>query len=127
MKQDVTETNPNGPAPRVPLELSVEYKKSYARSATEGTLRNISLSGAFLDTTALELDMNDKITIEFKISGRARKINALIVWKNDAGVGVKFNHFSNRDVQIVDDLIYFVESSREKRREMIGSIFTKVS
>ena len=114
-------------SPRVPIQLEVDYRKSYARRNISAKLKNISLSGAFLCTETLDLEPNDKVIIEFKLSGRARKINARVVWKNSFGVGVKFNHFNNRDVQIVDDLIYYVENTREKRRDLIDSIFKKVS
>ena len=111
------------PAPRVPLKLEVEYRRSYGRSADHGQLKNISLSGAFLEHDNGELKVSDKLAVTFKVGGRIRKINALIVWSNESGSGVRFLPTNNRDVQIIDDLIYFVESKRENRRTVLDDIF----
>ncbi|MFP5518648.1 MAG: PilZ domain-containing protein [Bdellovibrionia bacterium] len=115
------------PAPRTPLSLEVNFKRSYARSETLGSLRNISLTGAFLAVESTELKANEKLQLRFVVSGRERVIGATVVWKNSAGCGVKFHHSNNRDRQIIDDLIYFVESSRESRRSVIDDIFKKVA
>src|SRR5437868_3540953 len=115
-------TEPNQ-APRIPLKLDVEYRRSYGRSTDVGQLKNISLSGAFLEHGNDSLKVNDKIAITFKVGGRVRKINALIIWSNTIGSGVKFMPTNNRDVQIVDDLMYFVESKREGRRTVLDDIF----
>ena len=94
------------PAPRLPLELSVGYRRSYARSDDLGVLKNISITGAFLVTTETEdLSINDKLNITFTVSGRERQVQAHIVWKCNSGCGVVFKPFNNRDVQIVDDLM----------------------
>jgi hypothetical protein len=111
------------PSPRIPLKLDIEYRKSYARKAEIGKLRNISLTGAFLEHDNDELRAADKVCITFKVGGRVRKINAEIIWSNAVGSGIKFMPTNNRDVQIVDDLMYFVESKRENRREVLDDIF----
>jgi hypothetical protein len=115
------------PAPRLPLKMEVEYRRSYARQSVKGTLRNISLTGAFLETTTELITAADKVIITFVVSGRRRNINATVIWKNGAGCGIKFQPFNNRDVQIVDDLMYFVESSRENRRSVLDDIIKRVS
>ena len=117
----------NVPAPRVPLKMDVEYRRSYARQTTKGTLRNISLTGAFLETTTEMITAADKVIVTFVVSGRRRNINATVVWKNGLGCGIQFQPFNNRDVQIVDDLMYFVESSRENRRSVLEDIIKRVS
>jgi len=86
-------------------------------------LKNISLSGAFLEHELDGVSPGDKLQITFKVGGRTRKVNALIIWMNEAGCGVKFLPTNGRDVQIVDDLMYFVESGRENRRSLLGDIF----
>lgn len=115
------------PAPRIPLKLDVEYRKSYGRSGEMGHLKNISLSGAFLEHENEALKEGDKVAVTFKVGGRTRKITALIVWSNGAGSGVKFQPTNNRDVQIVDDLMYFVESKRENRRDVLDDIFKRAA
>lgn len=111
------------PAPRIPLQLEVEYRRSYGRSSDLGQLKNISLTGAFLEHTSDELKEADKVAITFKVGGRTRKINATIVWASDKGCGLRFMPTNNRDVQIVDDLMYFVEAKREGRRDVLDGIF----
>ena len=111
------------PSPRIPLKLDVEYRKSYGRSNDTGQLKNISITGAFLEHGNESLKQTDKVAITFKVGGRVRKINALIVWSNSIGSGIKFLPTNNRDVQIVDDLMYFVESKRENRRDVLADIF----
>lgn len=123
MSSENQSSNHIAPAPRVPLKLEVEYRRSYGRNDDHGHLKNISLSGAFLDHENGELKVGDKLAVTFKVGGRIRKINALIVWSNESGSGVRFLPTNNRDVQIIDDLIYFVESKRENRRTVLDDIF----
>ncbi|PIT99619.1 MAG: PilZ domain-containing protein [Bdellovibrionales bacterium CG10_big_fil_rev_8_21_14_0_10_45_34] len=116
------------PAPRTRLEYEVEYRRSYARESHFGVIKNISLTGAFIsDLDKGDLAPRDKVSIVLKVSGRKRKINAEVVWTANDGVGIRFNHFNNRDVQLVDDLMYFVESSRSKQRGVLEDIFKIVS
>ncbi len=123
MTSDNQASKNESPAPRVPLKLEVEYRRSYGRNADHGHLKNISLSGAFLEHENGELKISDKLAVTFKVGGRVRKINALIIWSNESGSGVRFLPTNNRDVQIIDDLIYFVESKRESRRTVLDDIF----
>jgi hypothetical protein len=53
-------TNTTVPSPRLPLQMSIEFRKSYARQAGKGTLKNISLTGAFLETETLEIFPSDE-------------------------------------------------------------------
>ena len=114
------------PAPRTPLNLEVSFKRSYARDETTGTLKNISITGAFLEFTGTPVRPNEKLNLIFVVAGRERKVAAQVIWSNSAGAGIKFMPLNNRDVQIVDDLIYYVENSRNDRRSVIDSIFKKV-
>lgn len=121
------QTTHQQPAPRVPLRLAVEFRRSYARNSDKGTLRNVSLSGAFLEAPGTDLVPKDKLTLTVIVGGRTRKMNASVVWANSAGAGVVFHHFNNRDLQIIDDLIYYVESNREQRRDVLDTIFKRVA
>ena len=116
------------PAPRLPLYMDVEFRRNYARSKEYGRLKNISLTGAFLEVSH-ELDIlpEDKLVVTLTVSGRERQVNARVIWQNDYGYGLQFQPFNNRDVQIVDDLMYFVESKRESRRSVLDQIFKRVS
>lgn len=120
------ETN-NVPAPRTPLNLDVSFKRNYAREESKGALKNISISGAFLQILGESFTVGEKLHLNFKVAGRERKIHAEIVWLNNFGAGIKFLPLNKRDVQIVDDLIYFVENQRSSRRDVLDNIFKKVA
>jgi hypothetical protein len=113
------------PSPRLPLQMQIEYRKSYGRQNVKGLLKNISLTGAFLETETIELAPEDKVVIEFVVSERRRKMIATIIWKTNSGCGVRFQPFNRRDVQIVDDLMYFVQNRREFRRGILDDIFKR--
>lgn len=115
------------PAPRTPLNIEVDYKKNYAREESAGILKNISLTGAFLQHHGDSLKSGEKLSLKVKVSGRERAIPAQVIWCNSSGVGVKFMPTNNRDVQIVDDLIYFVEEKRGDTRDVLNNIFKKVA
>ena len=117
----------NGLSPRIPLKLDIEFRRSYARSGEIGQLKNISLTGAFLEQESCDLKLMDKLAITFKVGGRIRKIHATIIWVNARGCGIRFMPFNNRDVQIVDDLMYFVETKRDTRRVVLDDIFKQVA
>lgn len=121
------EMNSKEPAPRIPLMLDIDYKKNYARVNEKGQLKNISTSGAFLAHQNKNLSVNDKVTLLLKVGGRERSVAAHVVWSNEVGCGVKFLPVNNRDIQIVDDLIYYVDSNRKNRRSIINNIFKHVA
>jgi hypothetical protein len=122
------EENKNtNPAARLPLQMDVEFRRSYARQPEKGKLKNISLTGAFLETHDLDFVPNDKIVLTINVSGRIRRLNAHVIWRGKTGCGLAFEPVNNRDVQIVDDLMYFVENKRESRRTVLTDIFKKVS
>jgi hypothetical protein len=114
------------PAPRTPLNLEVSFKRNYAREETKGTLKNISISGAFLEFAGGQIRANEKLNLMFVVAGRERKVAAHVIWTNSIGCGIKFMPVNNRDIQIVDDLIYFVENGRNENRSVMDSIFKKV-
>lgn len=113
------------PAPRTQLHLEVSFKKNYARQPLTGLLKNISLTGAFLECENNRFMPNEKLHFTLEVAGRVRKIAAEVIWASPRGCGVRFNPTSNRDVQLVDDLIYFVETDRSDRRDVLNNIFKK--
>jgi len=115
------------PASRYPLELDISFKKQYQRDPSYGTLKNISMTGAFIENSALHIEPNDKIMLSLNLSGRERNLTAKVIWTSNRGVGVRFSEFDNQDLQIVDDLIYFLESKRETRKDVLKKIFKKVA
>ncbi len=121
--------NITSPSPRIPLQMEIEFRRSYARRGEKGRLKNISLTGAFLELEKIDraLSPQDKVVITLFVGGRARQIGAHVIWNSTSGCGLRFQPSNNRDVQIVDDLMYFVENSRESQRQVLDSIFKKVA
>lgn len=115
------------PAPRTPLNLEIAFKKNYARSENKGYLKNISLSGCFIESTENEFKTREKIQVKFVVGDRERLVPALVVWANSNGCGIKFIPNNNRDVQIVDDLIYFAENYRDINKDVFSNILKNVA
>lgn len=115
------------PAPRTPLNIAVHFRRSYARNDVHGILKNISVTGAFLAHKESAFQPGDKIHMQFDVSGRVRIVQASVIWSNSFGSGVKFNPHNNRDIQIVDDLIYFVENKRSSQKSILDKIYSQIS
>lgn len=98
------------PAQRVQLYLEITYKTNYGRNEQKAVLKNISLTGGFLETNVTQLRVQDKIKIFFVVADREREIKSEVVWLSAEGAGVRFLPKNNQDHQIIDDLIYFVET-----------------
>ena len=114
------------PAPRLPLQLPVEFRRNYSRKSDYGDLKNISLTGAFLIHNVKGLAVNDKINIHFNVSGRQRVLNTSVIWLSENGCGLQFIHDSNRDIQIVDDLMYLINGKRNKNKNVLHEIFNQI-
>lgn len=125
MKTTTDQVKDQVPASRTPLHLDVSFKKNYARKDTFGTLKNISITGAFLEVSEHDLRKNEKLNLTFVVAQRERKIAAEVVWANSVGVGVKFLPQNARDIQIIDDLIYFVETKRMGFRDTFSDFLKK--
>lgn len=115
------------PKRRIPLSFPIVYRKSYSRRFDKACLKNISLSGAFIEDSGAELKENEKINLSFELAGRKRKIAAKIIWVNDCGAGVSFLHGNQQDEQLIDDLMFFVEESQDEKRGILNLIFDKIA
>lgn len=100
------------PAPRTHLELDISIKRLYARKPMTAHLKNLSLSGAFIELPIDGIFKDDKIKATFNIADRERTIELKVVWRNAEGLGVKFIFENNQDTQMIDDLLYFVQSGQ---------------
>lgn len=114
-------------ARRIPLSLGIQYRKNYSRRFDKGVLKNISLSGAFIEDPHAQLKADEKINVTFELGGRTRQIAAKIVWVSTGGAGINFIHSNNQDEQLIDDLMYYVEEKKDERREILDAIFKKVA
>ena len=114
------------PARRIRLALTVHYRKNYGRESLEGVLRNISLSGAFLETQTRKFEVGERLKLTLTVADRVRKLNAKVIWTAENGSGVQFDHFNNQDRQLVDDLMYFAETQRDVERSVFATIVDQV-
>jgi len=114
------------PAVRVPLQMPVEYRHNYARETDVGVIKNVSLTGAFVESPTHRFQPQDKIKLTIRLGGRVRQLVASVVWVHPMGAGIQFKPANNQDKQLVDDLIYFVENKRNTRRDVLGTIFNRV-
>ena len=111
----------------ISTDFNVEYKKKYARHFQIGRLKDISNSEAYLLTknNKASLNLKDEISILFKLGERKRVIQASVISSDAHGVKLKFHFYNNKEYQIVDDLIYFIEKSKEERRQSLDLIFNQ--
>lgn len=114
------------PSPRHPVELTWEFKRNYARQTDKAEVANLSLTGAFLKTQT-PLQPQEKINVYMTVQGRRRKVAAKVVWCRETGAGIKFQHFNNRDLQIVDDILYYATEKSSSSKDILESIIKKVA
>ena len=114
------------PAKRHRVELKFEFKRSYARQPAQAEVKNLSLTGALIKIDQ-PLRPAEKISVFLAISGRTRKVNAEVIWAGDGVSGIKFLPFNNRDLQIVDDIIYYATEKSHSTKELLDTILNKVA
>jgi hypothetical protein len=125
--EKTVELDINGkPAHRHSVELAFEFKKNYSRTSSKAEVCNISLTGALIKTDQ-PLKPSEKLNVYLSVSGRTRKVSARVVWVGDRGVGLQFQPFNNRDLQIVDDIIYYATEKNESTKNLFDSILNKVA
>ena len=108
-------------ATRVSLFLEIHYRTNYARTELTAVLKNMSLSGGYLQIDTAKFMVKDKFKIEFVVGERERLVPAEVVWKNAEGIGVRFLPKSNQDRLIIEDLLYFVEEKQIGREIIQGN------
>lgn len=115
------------PAPRTRLNVSVVFRRKYAREDEKGCLKNISESGAFLAQTGAPLPVGSKVHIILDFLGHRREIVAEIVWSNSNGGGLRFLPNVGRDKLAVQDFIEYINEQKNSRNSTLDLIFKKVS
>jgi hypothetical protein len=114
------------PQPRHNVDLAFEFKRNYARQSAKAEVQNISLTGALIKTS-VSLKPSEKLNVYLSVSGRTRKVAARVVWVSDLGVGLEFQPFNNRDLQIVDDIIYYATEKNSSTKDLLDTILLKVA
>jgi hypothetical protein len=113
-------------SPRFNVDLNFEFKRNYARQLSKAEVRNISLTGAFIKTE-ISLRPSEKLNVYLTVSGRTRKVAAKVVWVSNRGVGLQFQPFNSRDLQIVDDIIYYAAEKSSSTKSLFDTILNKVA
>jgi len=113
-------------SPRFSVDLNFEFKRNYARQISKAEVKNISLTGALIKTE-LPLRPSEKLNVYLTVSGRTRKVAAKVVWFGERGVGLQFQPFNSRDLQIVDDIIYYATEKNSGAKSLFDSILHKVA
>jgi hypothetical protein len=121
-----TENPAVDPSPRFNVDLAFEFKKNYGRQAVKAEVQNISLTGALIKTE-VPLRPQEKLNVYLSVSGRTRKVSATVVWVGQRGAGLQFQPFNNRDLQIVDDIIYYATEKNSSQKDLLDSILSRVS
>lgn len=114
------------PLPRLDTHIGLKFRKIYERRFIVGSIKNISLTGAFLKTLQ-HIEVGYKLILKIELHSRIRNISASVVWKNENGYGVQFIKSSNQDMQLIDDLIYFEKKKKLKKQNVLKSILKKVA
>lgn len=132
--KDLNSTHQTEPCERIYLQHSIFYRSNYGRKNKKGILKNISLTGAFLEWNKEKNDcqnpdllkFKDKILLFLSVEGRVRKVKSSVIWRNKWGCGVQFQPSNQRDFQIVDDLIYFTNCKKENRRQFFSLLLNQI-
>jgi Tfp pilus assembly protein PilZ len=124
--ENTHETEKRDVSPRYNVELAFEFKRNYARQISKADVRNISLTGCFIKTEH-PLRANEKLNVYLTVSGRTRKVAAKVVWVGPHGAGVQFQPFNSRDLQIVDDIIYYATEKTSSTKSLFDTIINKVA
>jgi hypothetical protein len=126
MENQENTTEQEKQAQRFNVELAFEIKRNYARQTNKAEVRNISLTGALIKTEQ-PLKPSEKVHVFLTVSGRTRKVAATVVWVGEKGAGLQFQPFNNRDLQIVDDIIYYATEKNSSNKSLLESILSKVA
>ena len=114
------------PARRVPLALTVSFRKSYSRQNGMGHFKNLSSTGAFLEHQ-IELCPQEKVHLEINTGGNLRQIAAEVIWSNSGGSGLRFLPQNERDKVIINDLLEMIDQNRDDHHQIMNMIFNRVA
>lgn len=118
--------NGNQPAPRTPARMGVEFRRVYGRQVFDGIIKNISVTGVFIEH-ALRFEKEDMVQIEMCIGNRKKKIKAKVIWSNEMGSGLQFHPKSKQEIQMIDDMIYFIEQRWHEMKGVLNNILIKMA
>ena len=102
-------------APRFKVDYSIALKKLFSNNQDMVKIKNISMSGAFIEMTTEEFNTRELVGLNFVVNDRERVVQARIVWKSKEGLGVQFIPQTFQDQVIINDLIFLL-------RHKVGTI-----
>lgn len=127
MNENTNTTSNSSAAKRVRLNLQVDMRKNYWRKSRKVSFLNISQTGAFIMIPKADLSVDEKLSFKLNVGNRTRSIEAKVVWHNEFGAGIHFVFKSQRDMQMIDDLMYFIEAGKEDQKAVLHNIIKKVA
>ncbi|MDX1457054.1 MAG: PilZ domain-containing protein [Marinobacter sp.] len=99
---------------RIPGRLTLLIYRRGLLVAT-GMLRNISQRGLFISTNCQDLDLNQRLEIEFRLhdpeAPQYQRVSAVLVHKNDRGLGVEFQDRNEANSPEVRSLLRWVKET----------------
>jgi PilZ domain len=109
--QDLTMTNaPNTVHPRFPLATTVMVRESRTGAALLTQLRNISLSGCYLETPR-EMPQNGRVQVVLQAAGLHAEIWGVVRRRDATGIGVQFTYGATvEDWKRLESLIKYLEA-----------------
>lgn len=114
------------PAKRTYVGQEITFKLAYSRTTSKGLLKNISSTGAFIQSEGLVAKLG-KIVVTLIGYGNERDIAAEIVWTNEQGYGIKFIPRNKRDLRIIEDLVECSEKLKSERLNCLPKVFGAIS
>lgn len=116
----------NKPAERVEIRQTVGYRRSYHRVPGFAEIHNISETGAFLKF-ADNIKEGEKVLIDLEVSGHRRTVSSTVIWCGRGGCGVQFIIKSERDQQIINDLIAVISEYNQLQKVVLHGIFGQLN
>lgn len=97
-------------APRIKVNYKIALKKLFSNNQDMVKIKNISMSGAFIEMSTEDFNTREMVGLNFVVSDRERVVQARIVWKSNEGIGVQFHPQNFQDQVIINDLIFFLQN-----------------
>ncbi|MEN0060075.1 MAG: PilZ domain-containing protein [Bdellovibrio sp.] len=101
-------------------------KLSYARERKTAVLKNISLTGAFVEFGQSPHEAH-KVSLLLTVAGYSRELTAKVVWMNNRGYGLQFALRNGRDVRLLEDFIECAEELQHQRLDCLSQVFKKIA
>lgn len=96
----------NRRAPRIPVQIDVQFvKKGYAHPLA-GRTENLSIGGMFLVSNAT-FEFGDELSVRFALPGSAEtfQLDAVVRWVRPEGMGIQFKSIGIRETYAITEMV----------------------